>query len=341
MKRTATLLLLCIALFGAPHSWAQGAKTPLGKAAVDTAFLLPVNGVKQYLEIKGASKTKPILLFIHGGPSWPATPMNRKYNQDLAKDFIFVSWDQRNCGKSQTDTTVALTPALYVEDAHVVTQFLKQQYHQRKIFVVGHSWGSLVGVNLVQKYPQDYAAYIGMGQMVNPGQSEMLAKNYVVQQATLRKDTATLAALVKIPFAADGSYKNGLDDLLKFRMLSDKYLTSSETAELPNPMGLYPDYKALDWMTPAMRTGKLLSGYISGGTTNLLKQNVFQLPVYLIVGKYDYTCSAELAQQYFAVIKAPKKQLFLFEHSGHGPSWEEPALFRTRLLQIAAANKAN
>ncbi len=267
--------------------------------------------------------------------------MNRKYSQDLAKDFVFVSWDQRNCGKSQTDTTVALTPRLYVEDAHVVTQFLKKQYHRHKIFVVGHSWGSLIGVNLVQQYPQDYAAYIGMGQLVNPGKSELPAKAHVVQQATLRKDTATLAALANIPFAADGSYRNGLDDLLKFRMLSDKYLTSSETAELPNPMGLYPDYQALDWMTPAMRTGKRLSSYISGGTTNLLKQNIFRLPVYLIVGKYDYTSSAELAQQYFAVIKAPKKQLFLFEHSGHGPNWEEPQLFHARLRKIAAANNTN
>ncbi|MGI4884628.1 MAG: alpha/beta fold hydrolase [Janthinobacterium lividum] len=303
--------------------------------------MLPVNGVKQYLEVKGASKTKPVLLFIHGGPSWPATPTNRKYSQDLANDFIFVSWDQRNCGKSQTDTTVALTPGLYVEGAHVVTQFLKKQYHCHKIFVVGHSWGSLVGVNLVQQYPQDYAAYIGMGQLVNPGKSELLARNYVVQQATLRRDTATLAALAKIPFLADGSYKNGLDDLLKFRMLSDKYLTSREVAELPNPMELYPDYQALDWMTPAMRTGKLLGSYMEGGRTNLLKQNTFQRPVFLMVGKYDYTTSAELAQQYFEVIRAPKKQLFLFEHSGHAPSREEPALFRTRLLQIAAANKAN
>jgi len=267
--------------------------------------------------------------------------MNRKYSQDLANDFVFVLWDQRNCGKSQTDKTVTLTPGLYVEDAHVVTQFLKQQYHRNKIFVVGHSWGSLIGVMLVQKYPQDYAAYIGMGQMVNPGKSEMLAKNYVVRQAALRKDTATLAALANIPFSEEEGYKNGLDGLVKFRMLSDKYLASSEVAELPNPMQLYSDYQALDWMTPVMRTGKILSIYIYGEKTKLLKQNTFQLPVYLIVGKYDYTTSAELARQYFAVIKAPKKQLFLFEHSGHGPSWEEPGLFHARLLQIAAANKTN
>jgi len=339
MKQTFALLLFCAAIFQSHGAWAQGTKSQLTKAAVDTSFLLPVNGVKQYLEIKGDSKTKPVLLFIHGGPSWPATPMNRKYGQDLTKDFVFVSWDQRNCGKSQTDTTVALTPELYVEDAHVVTQFLKKQYHRNKIFVIGHSWGSLIGVMLVQKYPQDYAAYIGMGQMVNPGKSELLARDYVMQQATLKKDTATLATVAKIPFSADGSYKNGLNDLLKFRMASDKYLSSKEVAELANPMQLYSDYQALDWMTPAMRSGKLLNRYISGRKTDFMKRTTFQLPVYLMVGKYDYNTSAELAKQYFTAIKAPKKQLFLFDHSGHEPSWQEPQLFHKRLVQIAADNK--
>lgn len=66
------------------------------------------------MEIKGTSKIKPVLLFIHGGAAWPATPMNWKYNQDLANDFIFVSWDQRNCGKSQTDTTGWLNSSYFL-----------------------------------------------------------------------------------------------------------------------------------------------------------------------------------------------------------------------------------
>jgi pimeloyl-ACP methyl ester carboxylesterase len=341
MKQLVALVLLCSAFFQFNASWAQGAKSQPKKVAVATSLLLPVNGVKQYLEIKGDSKEKPVLLFIHGGPSWPATPMNRKYSQDLAKDFVFVSWDQRNCGKSQTDTTVTLTPGLYVEDAHVVTQFLKKTYHRNKIFVIAHSWGSVIGVMLVQKYPQDYAAYIGMGQMVNPGKSELLTRNYVVQQATLQKDTATLAAVAEIPFSEATGYKNGLGDLMKFRMLADKYLTTKEVADLPNPMQLYSDYKVLDWMTPAMRTGKVLESYITTDKMDFMKRTTFQLPVYLLVGKYDYNTSAELAKQYFTAIKAPKKQLFLFEHSGHAPSWEEPQLFHTRLVQIAAANKTN
>ena len=308
------------------------------RLAVDTAFSLQVNGVKQYIEIKGVSRTNPVLLFIHGGPSWPATPMNRKYSQDLTKDFTFVSWDQRNCGKSQTDTTIALTPSLYVDDAHQVTQFLKQAFHKNKIFVVGHSWGSLIGVMLVQKYPQDYAAYIGIGQFVNPGRSTLLARKYVAEQAILKKDTATLNALAKIPFSEQQGYRTGLNGMFSFMMLSDKYLSTSEVPDLPNPAHLYSDYN-FDWMAPVMRSTNAMLPYLNGSKTNLFQHTEFKLPVYIFAGKYDFNTSAEVAKQYFAVVKAPKKQLFLFEHSGHAPNWEKPALFRSRLLQITAANK--
>jgi pimeloyl-ACP methyl ester carboxylesterase len=339
MRKVIVSFLFCTIFFNC--SWSQGEKGQGKKLAVDTSFLLPINGVKQYLEIKGVSNENAVLLFIHGGPSWPATPMNRKRNQDLAKDFVFVSWDQRNCGKSQSDTTVTLTPELYVEDAHLVTQFLKKTFHKNKIFVIGHSWGSLIGVQLVQKYPADYTAYIGIGQMVSPGKSEALARNYVMRAASHQNDTATLNALAAIPFSENEGYKNGIDDLFKFRGLAEKYLASKEEVDLENPMKLYSDYSTFDWIATAMGASKLLFSYTNGGKTNLFKYNQFKLPAYFFVGKYDYTTSAELARQYFETIKAPKKKLFVFEHSGHAPNWQEPTLFHDHLLEIAAANKTN
>ena len=339
MNKFIVTLLFCTFLFVC--SWGQSRKSQPEKLAVDTSFLLPINGINQYLEIKGVSKQKPVLLFIHGGPSWPATPMNRKYNKDLTKDFVFVSWDQRNCGKSQSDTTVALAPELYVEDAHLVTQFLKKTFLQEKIFVIGHSWGSLIGASLVQQHPNDYAAYIGVGQLVHPGKSDKFAITYVLKQATLQKDTATLNALAAIPFSEEEGFKNGLDDMFKFMMLSGKYLYSYGGATLPNPMELYDDYKTLDWMTPNRRANELLFSYMNGEKTNLLKKKQFSIPVYFFVGKYDHITSAELARQYFETIKAPKKKLFLFKYSGHAPNWEEPNLFYHRLLEIAAANKTH
>ena len=310
-----------------------------GHTAIDTSFLLNINGVGQYVEIKGASKANPVLLFIHGGPSWPATPMIRKYNQDITRDFVLVSWDQRNCGKSKTDSTATLTPDLYVEDAHQVTQYLKKEFHANKIFVVCHSWGTIIGINLILKYPEDYIAYIGIGQFVNPNKSETLARNYVTQQAKSNRDTATLNALATIPFSENGGYKNGFDDLIKFSMLANKYFNNKEVATLPDPTQLYNDYSRLDWMTPVMTTGKVLFNYMNAENIDFFPYKDFKIPIYFFAGKYDYNTSTTIAEQYFKSINAPKKKFYLFEHSGHSPNWEEPTLFYQRLLQVAADSK--
>ena len=326
-------LLLCAIFFSYSTGFAQ--------APVDTSFLLKVNGVEQYVEIKGAVRTNPVLLFIHGGPSWPATPMIRKFNQDLTKDFVLVSWDQRNCGKSKTDSAAVLTPDLYVEDAHEVTQYLKKEFHVNKIVVACHSWGTIIGINLILKYPEDYAAYIGMGQFVNPNKSEALARRFVTEQAERSKDTATLDALKAIPFSEQGGYANGFDGLMKFSMLAGRYFHSDQVTDLPDPTQLYSDYSHLDWMTPVMISGKTLFNYMNATNIDFLPFKEFRVPIYFFIGRYDYTTSAVLAEQYFATIRAPKKEFFWFEHSGHSPNWEEPALFYQRVLRVAATAAAH
>jgi len=341
MKKIIQSLFFCAFFFSCGLAIAQISKSKTGQTPVDTSFLLKVNGVDQYIEIKGVSKTNPVLLFIHGGPEWPATPMIRKFNQDLTKNFVLVSWDQRNCGKSKTDSIAKLTPALYVEDAHELTQYLKKEFQARKIFVACHSWGTIIGINLILKYPGDYAAYLGMGQFVNPNRSEALARTFVTKQAKLNKDTATLHALSTIPFSEEHGYANGFDDLMKFSMLANRYFTSNEVANLPDPTQLYPDYSKLDWMTPVMTYGKRLFNYMNAMNIDFFSFKEFKIPIYFFLGRFDHTTSAVIAAEYFNTIEAPKKQLFWFEHSGHSPNWEEPALFYQRVLQVAADNKIN
>jgi proline iminopeptidase len=172
------IIIMIIFFFSSvSFGWTQSSKTKAAHTPIDTTFLIKINGVNQYLEIKGVSRANPVLLFVHGGPSWPATPMIRKYNQELTKDFVLVSWDQRNCGRSKTDSSAILTPDLYVEDAHQVTQYLKKEFHAKKILLVCHSWGTIIGIKSALKYPEDYAAYIGLGQFVNQNKSEILARS--------------------------------------------------------------------------------------------------------------------------------------------------------------------
>src|SRR5580692_6833305 len=148
MKKKLLSCFLCAICFSFA-AYAQVSDSKTAQTPIDTSFLLKVNGVEQYLEIKGMSRSNPVLLFIHGGPSWPATPMIRKFNQDLTRNFVLVCWDQRNCGKSKSDSNARLTPDLYVEDAHGVTEYLKKTFHKNKIIIACHSWGTIIGIYLV------------------------------------------------------------------------------------------------------------------------------------------------------------------------------------------------
>jgi hypothetical protein len=94
---------------------------------MDTSFLLKFNGAEQCLEIKGVLRTNPVLLFIHRRPSWPATPMIRKFNHYLTKYIVLYCWHKRNCRKSKTDGAAKLSPDLYVDHARQVSLYYKKR----------------------------------------------------------------------------------------------------------------------------------------------------------------------------------------------------------------------
>ena len=337
MKIISQLLVCTILLVSATnHAFSQSSKTNKVSTFIDTSFLVSINGVEQYLEIKGASTKNPVLLFIHGGPFWPMTPFIRTYNQNLTKDFIVVSWDQRNCGKSKTDTAAKLTLDLFVEDAHQVTQVLQKFLHTPKILVAAHSWGSLIGIKLIKRYPDDYSAYIGMGQIMNQIKSNGVALKHFRQQAEIARDTAILHALDSLSFSEQNGYKNGLDDCIKFNNIVDKYSFSGLDTTKPFPLGQYADYTLDETLKRSLVGADEKTKAISYKMlcTDLSADTVFNVPMFFCVGKHDYVTSFELVQQYFSTIKSPKKELFWFANSGHAPNWEEPNLFYERLLEI-------
>jgi pimeloyl-ACP methyl ester carboxylesterase len=310
------------------------------KAAVsaDTSLMLCLNGVEQYIEIHGKSNKNPVLLFIHGGPAWPATPMIRSGNQRLFADVTVVSWDQRNCGKSVTDTLVQLSLGLYVRDAHDLTQYLKSRFHTRKIYLACHSWGSVIGLNLIRQFPEDYAGYIGMGQVVDLKRGDSIASAKLRQLAEKAGDSATLRASRAIPFSVAKGYTGGWDDMIRHRNLLVKYrINDHDTVYENQAISRYDDYKSLDWVTPVFRDGKKLYPELIG--TDFTGVTEFKVPVWLMVGRFDYNTANPLVETWFKTLSAPAKELFWFENSGHSPQWEEPELFADRAKKIITWGK--
>ena len=135
---------------------------------------VPIGGHDQAMMIRGASIDNPVLLFLAGGPGGTELGAMRRHGQALEQDFVVVTWDQRGTGKSydNLDPTSTLTLQQAVSDTIEVTNYLRNRFGQDKIYLLGQSYGTILGVLAAQQHPELYRAYIGVGQMVDPRETD-------------------------------------------------------------------------------------------------------------------------------------------------------------------------
>jgi pimeloyl-ACP methyl ester carboxylesterase len=299
-----------------------------------------LGGQEQWILLRGMDITKPVILFLHGGPGTANMCLLRKYTGELEKHFIVVTWDQRGAGKSYQaiNPHSAMTIDRFVLDTGELTQLLCQRFNQKKIFLVGHSWGSLIGILSIQKYPDLYHAYIGTGQIVNMQENEQISYDWTLAQATKAKDNRSIRTLTEMgtpPYTGDGQKK-----LMTQRRLLGKYggeLYDSSQGAFPlvfSSLISATEYTLLDKVN--FFKGIFASNHLLWPellTINLKKQELsFKVPVYFALGRYDYEAPSIIAEQYFKIIEAPKKEIIWFENSAHFANIEENEKFDDLLI---------
>lgn len=155
-----------------------------------------LNGSDEWITIRGKNKDNPILLFLAGGPGGSQLSETREQLRALEDKFIIVDWDQAGSGKSYNAAKInSLTPKRYIEDAHELTKYLCQRFNKKKIYVCGESWGSALGIMLVNKYPELFYAFAGTGQMISFIDTELYCYNAAIQIAKEKGDTKTVQKL--------------------------------------------------------------------------------------------------------------------------------------------------
>ncbi len=110
--------------------------------AYTTLEEVTLGGVKQWILIRGADTSKPVLLFLHGGPVGAIMPWVDLFHTSLLEqNFLVVHWDQRGAGKSYSkDLKVGdISPEKLVEDTLELTYLLQARFNQDKIFLTGQS----------------------------------------------------------------------------------------------------------------------------------------------------------------------------------------------------------
>jgi proline iminopeptidase len=330
------ILILFIACQNQSNSNKTSAEESIKDTAVNEQSLIALGGEKQYVEMTGASSKNPVLLFLHGGPGWPQTPHLRYFNADLTKSVILVAWEQAGCGKSYMHNPDPKNLSLeqLVQDAHELTQILKKKFQQDKIYLAGFSWGSVLGIHLVNKYPEDYAAYFGISQIINMNRSIDVSREWIKQQAEIKKDKKMLKLVAQLENKDTSLCKTTLDCFFKkYEMLTEYggaiYKKESE-AEIKTAESKYEDYKNYNWLNGFFYSASRLGNTIF--ETNFTGITELKVPVYFFVGRHDRSLPAIVTEDFFNKLTAPKKEMVWFEESGHEPLEEEPGNFNKAII---------
>jgi pimeloyl-ACP methyl ester carboxylesterase len=303
-----------------------------------------LGGVEQWVLIRGHNRKRPMLLFLHGGPGSPIFPRSREFGEIAGLDHLFttVYWEQRGSGKSchRNIAPQSMNPHQFVSDLTELSKMLISKYGNDKIYLMGRSWGSLIGLLAVHQHPSLYKAFIGIGQIVAPLEGEKLSYEFSHAYAKKQNWIDAKNELEKIgyPPYTPGEFliqRKWLTKMDKKVMRDLGYSTPTKWDLMKKLLGT-PEYSLIDiinmGMDPYFSINQLWNEeYYS---INLFDQiSYLEIPVFFICGKYDYFSPTKIVKEYFNRLNAPAgKEIFIFEKSGHEPELQEPQLFKNILL---------
>jgi L-proline amide hydrolase len=307
-----------------------------GENSISMLEQVEINGVGHEVMIRGVDRSNPILIFVHGGPGCSEIPYVRKYQQELEQHFTVVHYDQRGSGKSYhfSEDYSNLTTDVLVDDLLALRNYVTEELGQEKVILIGHSFGTYIGMKAAAKAPTQFHAYIGIGQMANTLQSELESLQYTYEQAKQAGNAEDVKKLERVR----GPIEQGKE--LTPRILVQKYGGAArlihENSDYISGFLFNPEYNGLDMIR--FYTGVLsLQGIL---LREALDQNLpemvdhLEIPTYFVMGKYDYMTTANAARDYFDVLDAPLKEFVVFNKSAHYPQFEEKEKFADWLQEL-------
>ena len=314
--------------------------TPNG---IDETLILTLGGARQVVNIRGADRTNPVLLYIHGGPGSVEMPMAWSFQRPWEDFFTVVQWDQRGAGRSYAlNDPDALAPTLtfdrYRDDAIELIEQLNSRLGQKKVFILGHSFGSAVGLAVAAERPDLLNAYIGMGQLIDIKENERVGMAHTLEVARERGDDEAIRAMEALrPYPDAGPFT--IEQADGWREFANKY--GSLAGQRPDAnfyfdaTKLSPLYTSQDracWGKGSGFTVTTLWPRLADVSfTSLTKLNV---PVVLLLGRLDSTTPSSIAADWLDRLTAPSRTLCWFENSGHLPMIEEQGRTFAALLSV-------
>lgn len=309
---------------------------------IDRTEYVQVDGAALWLLVRGRDRSAPLLIWLHGGPGGAESPLFRLFNGDLEKHFVVAYWDQRGAGRSfdpQADPA-HLTVARHLADLDTVVDHLRSilDKEDEKVALLGHSWGSALGLLYARDHPDKVAVFVGVAQFTALRAQQEAQWSFALEEAGHRGDADGQRRLDEIgPPPYDARQQLALDRLV------DRY--GGLFHERPSLLwtvvrATFRGYAA-PWEIPRfIRANELSLEAMNRELLTLdLRRSVPRVdtPVVFLLGRHDRQVDSRLAAGYFQRLQAPSKQLVWFERSAHNIPFEQPGSFNEVVGDLVGA----
>lgn len=333
---TLTVLLLLISVF-AVRIIGIAVNRTAARGGINESLYADINGDRQWLSIYGKSKDNPVMLYLHGGPGASTSDFDYKIVRKFSDTYTVVTWDQRGCGKSYNENTptTKLTKELLMTDGKEVTEFILDYLSVEKITVMGHSWGSIFGANLVLQYPEYYDCFIGVGQLIDVIENEIAFKAEAYNWVKDDEDLQLINSLTpEAPTAEHFGIKNKLMKKHGYHLLSGGRDYNLFTTQFFNPY-----YSVFDYFKLSKNDSTVYEDFTVSEeflSFSLKGRYDYEVPYFNINGDKDFQTNYRLANDYFDAVNAPYKKAFLMKDMTHGLLESRSGEFSEIIHQIHA-----
>jgi pimeloyl-ACP methyl ester carboxylesterase len=302
-----------------------------------------LNGRREWISLRGKDATAPVLLFLAGGPGGTDLVSTRRALGELEKHFVVVGWDQPGAGKSYYAIAHEdLSLDVYIRDATALIELLRERFAKDRIYLLGESWGSFLGVRVAQAYPSGVAAFFGTGQMVAFKENDRACYELMLGWAKKKGDQAKVEKLERQ--GPPPYYGSGVSIKLSNFLLDTWAYMRDELGVVPggDTIGdiMSPEYGLCDKVHFITGLTETLDAFYPKLWEEDLRKSTpaLEVPAYFLIGRKDINASIPLFEDYYARLGSPAKEVVWFEASGHNPWSSESAAFVKALLRLSGVD---
>lgn len=316
---------------------------------IQESTYIDIDGMQQYIQIRGENTDNPVMIFIHGGPASPMGYVSAYYQKQLESELTIINYDQRGCGR----TYYANTPDsdvnidLLVSDLNAVVEYAKERFDKENVIIAGHSWGTVIGTIYAQKYPENVSCYIGISQITNLYENKLNAARMALENDDI-KGTEDEKKLIKLidRMSNVNQYKDmSVDDLGQLVSITAKYIACS--GEMSGIKQMWtgitsPDmnFEDIRWFMKQMNTEKFFAQNETLMEYAFFRFDIedfshaYKIPVYYLAGEGDYAVCQRDIKAYYETIEAPDKAFYQLKNAGHSMFMDNPQQYCDTIKDI-------